>query len=141
MASAYTAEQMDRYQQFISLPERFRRAQKPSLDIDFLTALQTHQMSAIPYENLSIHYSKSHQISLEPQQLYEKFLTKPGRGGYCMEVGIFYNHVLRFFGFQVYTAGARTRPRVNGIPQGEYLGWWVNVILWSDLFPSAGLYF
>jgi arylamine N-acetyltransferase len=48
---------------------------------------------------------------------------KRGRGGYCMENSIFFNHVLRALGFRVYTAGVRVRPRVDGVPAGDYLGW------------------
>ncbi|KAK4693254.1 hypothetical protein P7C71_g4111, partial [Lecanoromycetidae sp. Uapishka_2] len=128
--SAYTEEQIDRYLSDISLPARFQRKSNPTKNIDYLNALHTHQLSTIPYENLAIHYSKDHKVSLDPQKIYEKIMAGRGRGGYCMENTIFFNHVLRALGFQVYTAGARVRPRVNGIPQGDYLGWvhTVNIV-------------
>jgi hypothetical protein len=40
-----------------------------------------------------------------------------------METSIFFNHVLRALGFTVYTAGVRIRPRVGGVPGGDYIGW------------------
>ena len=52
-----------------------------------------------------------------------------GRGGYCMENCIFFNHVLRALGFQVYMAGARIRLRVDGVPTGDYIGWYTLVVL------------
>lgn len=122
MASAYTEEQIDHYLEYISIPHRFHRKSEPNKDIEYLKSLHTHQLSKIPYENLSLHYSKDHKVSLDPQNLYDKLLNH-GRGGYCMENSIFFNHILRGLGFQVYIAGARVRPRVNGIPEGDYSGW------------------
>jgi arylamine N-acetyltransferase len=123
MASAYTVSQIDRYLEYIQIPTRYHRASKPILDADFLEALHVHQLSAIPYENLVLHYSKDHSVSLDPTVLYEKVL-KNGRGGYCLENSIFFNHVLRALGFTVYLAGARIRFRVDGVPRGDYSGWY-----------------
>ena len=122
MVSAYTDEQIDRYLEYVQIPPQFRRSAKPALDIEFLTALHVHQLAAIPYENLVLHYSKAHAVSLDPAVLYEKLLRN-GRGGYCMENIIFFNHILRALGFTVYTAGARARLRVDGVPGGAYSGW------------------
>jgi arylamine N-acetyltransferase len=94
------------------------------LTIEYLTALHIHQISAVPYENLLLHYSISHTVSLDPQVLYKKIVTDArGRGGYCMENSIFFNHVLKGLGFRVYTAGVRIRPRIGGVPDGDYIGW------------------
>ncbi|KAK2624656.1 hypothetical protein QTJ16_005849 [Diplocarpon rosae] len=124
MASAYTSSQLDEYETHVSLPTPFRRASKPSLDIAYLTALHVHQISTAPYENLLLHYSSSHTVSLDPQDLFKKIVTdKRGRGGYCMENSILFNHILRGLGFQVYTAGVRIRARVGGVPAGDYIGW------------------
>lgn len=40
-----------------------------------------------------------------------------------MENSIMFNHVLRALGWDVYTVGVKIRPRTNGVPQGEYIGW------------------
>lgn len=114
MASVYTDEQIDRYLSYIQLPPHFHYNSNLPQNLEFLKALRTHQISTIPYENLYLHYSKDHRISLDPQHYYNKFL-KNGRGGYCMENSIFFNHILRRLEFTVYTAGARVRPRVNGM--------------------------
>jgi arylamine N-acetyltransferase len=124
MASAYTKEQIEQYEEYIELPARFRLASKPALDIDYLTALHVHQISKIPYENLVLHYSKTYTVSLDPQDVFRKTVIEArGRGGYCMEVSIFFNHILRALGFTAYTAGVRIRPRVGGVPTGDYIGW------------------
>jgi arylamine N-acetyltransferase len=124
MASAYSPSQIAQYEEYVELPHQFRLASKPSLDIAYLTALHIHQISSVPYENLILHYSTTHSISLDPQILFKKIVTDAsGRGGYCMENSIFFNHVLRALGFQVYTAGVRIRPRQGGIPGGNYIGW------------------
>lgn len=38
---------------------------------------------------------------------------------------MFYNQMLRGLGFRAYTVGVRIRHRVDGIPAGEYIGWYV----------------
>jgi len=129
MASAYTVSQIDKYLDYIQIPLRYHRISSPKLDIDFLNVLHTYQISAIPYENLTLHYSRTRDISLDPQHLFVK-LMENGRGGYCMENSIFFNHILRALGFRAYTAGVRVRPRVEGLPIGDYGGWRhiVNVV-------------
>lgn len=124
MASAYTPLQIAQYEKYVSLPLQYRQASKPELDIKYLTALHVHQISTVPYENLTLHYSVEHRVVLDPQFLFNKIVSDArGRGGYCMENSIFFNHVLRALGFQVYTAGVRVRPRVGGVPKGNYMGW------------------
>ncbi|CZT13472.1 hypothetical protein WAI453_012432 [Rhynchosporium graminicola] len=131
MASAYSPSQLAAYEEHISLPSRFRQSSSPPLDIKYLTALHVHQISTSPYENLQLHYSKTHTVSLDPQALFKKIVTdKRGRGGYCMENSIFFNHVLRGLGWKVYTAGVRVRARVGDVPRGKYQGWFhiVNIV-------------
>ena len=40
-----------------------------------------------------------------------------------MENSILFNHVLKGLGFNVFTAGVRNRPRIAGVPVGDYSGW------------------
>jgi arylamine N-acetyltransferase len=124
MASAYNTSQISAWECHVSLPERFHSSKNPSKNLEYLTALHVHQITAVPYENLVLHYSKEHAVSLDPLKLFTKIVTNArGRGGYCMENSIFFNHVLRGLGFQVYTAGVRMRPRIGGVPGGDYIGW------------------
>jgi arylamine N-acetyltransferase len=84
MACAYTQEQVAQFLQHIRIPQRYRLDNEPARDLSFLTALHTHMLSTVPYENLTIHYSKTHTISLDPQQLFKKIVVDArGRGGYC----------------------------------------------------------
>ena len=122
MASAFTHGQISEYLKYIKLPQEWHPSTAPTLTLDYLTILHVHQISTIPYENLSLHYSKDKKVTLEPQALFDKFIRRK-RGGYCMETSIFYNHVLRALGFQVYTAGVRIRMRKEGVPFGDYIGW------------------
>src|ERR1700761_8016969 len=114
MTSAYSSNQIDHLLSYISLPERFHLKHNPSRDLTFLTALTTYTISTIPYENLTIHYSKSHTISLDPHVLFQKIVVDGrGRGGYCMENSLFFNHILRGLGFRAFTVGVRIRHRVD----------------------------
>lgn len=136
MDSAYSPSQIASYLDYIGLPQSFHPSASPVLDLAYLTALFTHQITAIPYDNLSIHYSPQHAIALDPQALFAKIVTnRRGRGGYCMENSILFNHVLRAVGFKdAYLVGVRVRPRVDGVPRGDYMGWvhLLNVVALGD---------
>ena len=118
-ASAYTQEQVSRYLDYVDFPPELCDGPR---DLHFLTVLHAHQISKIPYDNLSLHYNASHSNNLDPAFLYDKF-THNGRGGYCMETTVFFRHILRALGFNVYSAGARIRMRKDGVPHGPFSGW------------------
>lgn len=127
MASAYSREQVVSYLNHICLPETLHNV-PPTLAL--LQQLHTYTISKLPYENLSLHYNPSHSINLDPQHLFTKMITNSrGRGGYCMEIALLYNHILRALGFDAYTAGVRTRTRVKGTPIGDFPGWCVVLFL------------
>ncbi|KAK3296727.1 arylamine N-acetyltransferase 2 [Chaetomium fimeti] len=127
--SAYTPAQVAEYLAHIGLPPSFHPSANPTLDLAYLTALFTHQLTTIPYDNLSIHYSPQHAITLDPQALFTKMVTsRRGRGGYCMENSILFNHMLRAIGFDAYLSGVRIRPRVGGVPQGDSYTGWVHLV-------------
>ena len=122
MISAYNPEQVQQFLDYIGLPQSHHVDLEPSLEL--LKVLHVHTLSTLPYENLSLHYNRAHAINLEPQHLFRKIATDGrGRGGFCMEIAILYNHVLRALGFDAYTAGVRTRGRLQGVPLGDYPGW------------------
>ncbi|ETS87308.1 hypothetical protein PFICI_01136 [Pestalotiopsis fici W106-1] len=127
-----SSSQISQLLSHIQLPPHLHGA-APSLDL--LQSLHTHMLATCPYENLSIHYNPKHRVDLDPQTLFRKIVTDArGRGGYCMELAILYNHLLRGLGFEAYTAGARTRPRIDGVPGGQYPGWChiVNIVTLPD---------
>lgn len=78
-------------------------------DLHLLQQLQIHFLSTVPFENLSQHYSVNHNVNIGPRQTYQKIvLDGRGRGGYCMENIILYNHILRGLGFSVYLTPVRS---------------------------------
>ena len=120
----YTTDQLKKYYRYISLPDSSIAALKGGqLSLSLLTKLQQYQLAAVPFENLSLHYSTSKTISLHPDDLYEKIVGRgKGRGGYCMENNCFFGTVLRSVGFDVYSAGARVN---DGGREEAYTGWCV----------------
>lgn len=114
--------QLKTYFDHVKLPKKYHGDDVP-LDLAFLTALHRHQIAAIAYENLSLHYSQQKTVDLDPQVLYTKFITNGrNRGGYCMEGSLFFLHVLRSIGFDAYPTIVRIRLREDGVPQGDYVG-------------------
>ncbi|RYP40291.1 hypothetical protein DL767_001834 [Monosporascus sp. MG133] len=130
MESAYTREQVVQFLHHIQLPESLHHA-PPSLPL--LKTLHMHMISTVPYDNLSLHYNPTHSISIDPQHLFQKIVAnKHGRGGYCMEIAVLYNHMLLGLGFDAYTVGVR--PRIQGVPEGDFPGWVhiVSIVTFPD---------
>lgn len=132
----YSKAQISAYFTHISLPQHhqsqaFSIASSGSVDeqLDFLISLQRHQLCKIPFENLAIHYSPHHTVSIDPEHLYNKIVANNrGRGGYCMENNCFFGTVLRTLGFNHYSAGGRVSDGVNGGAEGVF-GAWYNIPL------------
>lgn len=132
--------QLAKYFDHIKLPEKYRSDSVPR-DLALLTALHRHQIAAIPYENLSLHYSPTKTIALDPRVLYDKFVTKGARhrGGYCMEGSLFFLNVLRSLGFRAYPSAVRIRLREDGVPAGDYIAF-THLVLIIELLsaPDGG---
>lgn len=125
----YSPAQISHYLKHISFPLPLSHPR----DATFLKVLHRCQITSIPYENLSLHYNAAHSTSIEPQDIYDKFLpdfadpntTKSrGRGGYCFEDNIFFLFVLRALGFTAYPTSARIRIRDHHtrVPAGPFVG-------------------
>lgn len=118
----FSKDQLLKYLDHIQLPQRYRQNDVPR-DLSLLTALHIHHIAAVPYENLSLHYSHHKSVDLSPQTLFTKFVEDGrNRGGYCMEGSLFFLHVIRSLGFEAYPTGVRIRLREDGIPKGDYVG-------------------
>ncbi|ROW07022.1 hypothetical protein VPNG_06649 [Cytospora leucostoma] len=118
LSSAYTLSQIINYLRHISfpLPLSFDR------NADTLTLLHRLQITTIPYENLSLHYNRQHTNDINPQALYDKFVSPRGRGGYCFETAIFWLNILRGLGFTAYHSQASIRLRDGPVPRGDFVG-------------------
>lgn len=124
-APRYSETQLREYLDRICLPENKRKYDvtvlSPQEKLDYLAVLQKQSLSNIPFENLSLHYSQHRRISLDSDELFEKQVKTPGRGGYCMENNLVHNIVLRSLGYTIHSAGAR----VKSAPDAPYNGWYV----------------
>ena len=124
---AFSEDELATFLSFVGLPESLlkqRYTGDAAEDLHLLRQFHTHWISTIPYENLSLHYNPNHAITIQPRDTYKKIVSNGrGRVGYCMEVIIFCNHILRGLGFPAYLSAVRNRHRVDGIPQGEFSGW------------------
>lgn len=113
----YTSDQIHQFYKRISLPQQHRHEpgeqtnnliHDANASLSFLAALQRHCLASIPFENLDLHYSTHHTISLDPDHLFEKIIASPnGRGGYCMENNKLMYTILKTLGFDVVSCGAR----------------------------------
>jgi arylamine N-acetyltransferase len=126
MSRTYSPQQVAQFLKLLDVPLEYHApGVEPSLQ--FLRVLHTHMISTIPFETLDLHYTKRRQIQLEPEGLFQKLVANGrGRGGYCLENNQLFLYMLRDLGFQVYPVGAKIRPRVDGVPQGEYMCWSVG---------------
>jgi arylamine N-acetyltransferase len=122
----FSRDQVTKYFERLQLPDEKRVYHVAGLDpkaaLEYLTLLQKLHLVAIPFENLTLHYSAHHQISLHPDELFKKVIADDnGRGGYCMENNCLLGTLLRSLGFVLFSGGARV------FDGGEWTGWWVGI--------------
>ena len=122
-----TPEQLQLYYERIQFPQDLRERNVSPIartkeGLSFLSILQKYQLAAVPFENLELHYSPHHNITLDPEHLFHKIVERNnGRGGYCMEnLGLFAT-VLRSLGFDIMTTGARVNEAIE--PTSAKKGW------------------
>jgi arylamine N-acetyltransferase len=145
----YTPAQITAYLDRISLPARYRTspiltsitsdnpASNTPSALPLLEKLIRYQIAAVPFENLDLHYSPHHSITVSPPQLFEKIVARnAGRGGYCMENTCLLATVLRSIGYNVMSTGARVNEAVQPVSASpdwagpRYDGWnhMVNIV-------------
>ena len=137
----YSKEQLNTYFKRIKLPQKYldspvlsdpSLAQTKKHGLPLVDALTRYHLANVSFENLELHYSTHRTISLNMDDLFEKFAErglKYGRGGRCMENNGFFGTVLRSLGCEVRNCGGRVSRAMSPIKhireeQGHtYDGW------------------
>lgn len=135
----YDAAQIQAYLDTIALPTEFRQSPvftDPALartithGLPLLAALQKYQLTAIPFENLTLHYNPIPSVIIQPAFVHNKFITSAcGRGGRCMENNLLFYTVLLSLGFRVTSIAGRVNEAVQPAaakhdwPGPSYDGW------------------
>lgn len=83
-----------------------------------IAELQRAHLLAVPFENLSIHLGEP--ISLEPDRLYDKLVTRR-RGGFCYELNGLFGLLLLELGHPVELLAARVRSDAGWGPPLDHL--------------------
>jgi arylamine N-acetyltransferase len=104
-APTFTDKEVLKYLRRINFPVS-NSSSFPSADFETLRHLVACHASAVPFENLALHYSNDPQIPLDKDHLFDKFVNRH-RGGYCMEQNRCFSILLRSLGYDLYTIGAR----------------------------------
>lgn len=122
MRPKYSADQISKYFDRLGLSEEQRvydvAKLSPEDALRYLSLLQKQHLVHIPFENLTLHYSAHRQISIHPDELFNKIIgDNNGRGGYCMENNGLLNILLSSLGFSIYSAGGRV------FDSGKWTGW------------------
>lgn len=112
----YTEEEAFQYLKRINFPLTNPPAAFPPANYETLRRLVACHNHYVPFENLSLHYSRDPKIDLDKDYLFDKFVIRR-RGGYCMEQNRCFSILLRTLGYTLYTIGARVNVR------GTYTGW------------------
>nr|CBL43271.1 TPA: arylamine N-acetyltransferase 1 [Alternaria brassicicola] len=108
----YSPDQITKYFDRLGLPEEKRKYHVADLGptdaLDYLALLQKLQLAAIPFENITLHYSAHHGVSVHPDELFSKIIDDDnGRGGYCMENNRLFGTLLNSLGFVLYSGGGK----------------------------------
>ena len=110
--ATYTKDQITKYFARLGLSEQKRKYDVAGLDpndaFEYLALLQKLQLAAVPFENITLHYSAHHSVSVHPEELFRKIIGDDnGRGGYCMENNRLFGTLLNSLGFNMYSGGCR----------------------------------
>lgn len=129
----YSRDQITKYFERLKIPEQERlynvASETPDAALRYLTLLQKHHLVEIPFENLTLHYSTHHQISLHSGALFKKIIEdNNGRGGYCMENNYLFGTLLYSLGFDLYSGGARV---LDGVTWSGF-GHMINFVTIDD---------
>jgi arylamine N-acetyltransferase len=135
----YSPEQLDNYFDRIKLPAKYRqfrivqnsKSSDNEAALSFLKGLVRHQLAAVPFENLTLHYSVQRHICIDAQKVFEKIVDNESeRGGYCMENSTLFGTVLRSLGYQVTSVGGRVNEAAQPMSASKnwrgpkYDGWY-----------------
>jgi arylamine N-acetyltransferase len=120
--ATYTKDQITKYLDRLGLPEEQRKYDvlglSPEDTLKYLTLLQKLHLATIPFENINLHYSTHHSVSVHPEELFRKVIGDDnGRGGYCMENNRLFGTLLNSLGFTLYSGGGRV------FVDGTWTGW------------------
>lgn len=120
----YTPTQLTQYLTHISYPTP---SPLPPPTLQTLHLITAHQLATLPFESISLHYSPTRRLTLDPDALLAKVIGGYGvggkRGGYCMEVNTVLACVLKGLGFDVCSLGARISFATDR-KEGEGYGGW-----------------
>ncbi|KAI1361269.1 hypothetical protein F5Y08DRAFT_25533 [Xylaria arbuscula] len=107
-----TTDQVQAYLDRCGVPQETRDTLKHGSDADAvlraLTTLQQHHMVAVPYENLSLHYSETRDAPHDTETVFEHVVNNK-RGGNCVQLNLLFAELLRSLGISAY----RTAVRLN----------------------------
>jgi arylamine N-acetyltransferase len=78
----------------------------PPATLETLRRLVACHLHAIPFEDLSLHYSVNPKVTVAKDLVFDKFVNQR-RGGYCMEQNRAFSDLLQTLGYDAYTVGAR----------------------------------
>ncbi|KAJ2983855.1 hypothetical protein NQ176_g380 [Zarea fungicola] len=125
--ASLTEEQLDRALEYVGYP----KAKHATDSLHRLRQLMLHHVERVPFENIGIHYSPTHKLSLKLDDLFDKVVVR-GKGGYCLELNALFAAILRSLGYAVLTVGGRVRA---GNPR--YGGWSVHPFFSPLLFQLS----
>lgn len=105
-----TPDQVEAYLERCSVPEATRAELRKGPDsgraLEAVTTLQQCHMAAIPFENLSLHYSEHKTMPQDTRSVFEHVVLRR-RGGTCIQVNLLFAELLRVLGFEVMCTGGR----------------------------------
>lgn len=105
MSAPYTEAQTFVYLQRIHFPLS-EPSSYPPPTLETLRRLMACHLNAVPFENLSLHYSVEPKVTIDKDFVFDKFVNKRW-GGYCMEQNRAFSDLLQTLDYETYTVGAR----------------------------------
>ncbi|EWC44491.1 hypothetical protein DRE_06759 [Drechslerella stenobrocha 248] len=105
MADILSQDQVAEYLAFLQLThDEADAVRRPSLAN--LEILMVRHLACAPFNNIEIHYSPAHTVTIDIPSIYDKVVRRR-RGGYCMELNTLFSHLLATLGYTAWLAPAR----------------------------------
>lgn len=103
----FSQEELETYLSHI----KYEGSREPNMEN--LKKLILCNLSAIPFENIDLHYHPSHTHIIEQKSVFDKF-TKRLRGGYCFQLNQLFSILLRTLGYDIFVIAGRIAENTEG---------------------------
>ncbi|KAJ2932444.1 hypothetical protein H1R20_g4670, partial [Candolleomyces eurysporus] len=139
--SKYTPIQVAQYLAAIGVSPPSTREQpldstNGSRRLETLEMVVKHHLLAFPFENTDMHYTASHDIDIDPQTLFKRFIVER-KGSFCFGQNTVLLEMLRGLGYRSYAGAARVNSNWQDPSQEHSYGAQLHMVVFVQPFEDS----